>query len=101
MVKAWVKGQIWYLITNDRVRTEEDAWDVFFAYRRRWQIETSFRYGKSELAMESPQVRFLEHRVKLLGIVTLVYAFLLHLLLEGDQLLIRAVLRLKCHRTGT
>jgi len=29
LVKARVKGQIWYLITNDRVRTEEDAWDVF------------------------------------------------------------------------
>ena len=100
LVKARVKGQIWYLITNDRVRTEEDAWDVFFAYRRRWQIEMSFRYGKSELAMESPQVRFLENLLKLLGIVTLVYAFLLHLLLEDTRFLVESILRLKCHRTG-
>jgi hypothetical protein len=100
LVKARVKGSVAYLITNDRVLTEEDAWDVFFAYRRRWQIETSFRYGKCELAMESPQVRFLENLLKLLGIVTIVYAFLLHLLLEDSKNLLASILHLKCHRTG-
>ena len=33
-----------------------ENWDVVFAYARRWQIEMSFRYGKSELAMESPRL---------------------------------------------
>jgi IS4 transposase len=32
-----------YLITNDLVKTEAQAWEVFFTYRRRWQIELSFR----------------------------------------------------------
>ena len=54
VVKVRVKKKIWYLITNEPIRTEDQAWEIVFAYRRRWQIETSFRYGKSELAMESP-----------------------------------------------
>ncbi len=46
------KGSSWYLITNEPVETEKQAWKIVFAYMRRWQIEMSFRYGKSELAME-------------------------------------------------
>jgi IS4 transposase len=45
-----------YIVTNVRVKTEEQAWELVFAYRRRWQIELAFRYNKSELAMESPRV---------------------------------------------
>lgn len=55
-VKVRVGGSIWRLITNEEVFTEEQAWQVFFTYRRRWKIEMSFRYGKSELAMESPRL---------------------------------------------
>ena len=76
LVKVRVKYQIWYLITNEPVHSDADAWDIFFSYKRRWQIETAFRYGKSELALESPRVWSLETRLKLLGMVTLVYAFL-------------------------
>jgi Transposase DDE domain len=50
VVKVRVRKKVWYLITNEQVRTENQAWEIVFAYRRRWQIETSFRYGKSELA---------------------------------------------------
>jgi len=80
LVKARLKGNVCYLITNERVQSEEQAWEIFFAYKRRWQIETSFRYGKCELAMESPRLWSMENRLKLLGIVLLVYAFLLFLL---------------------
>jgi len=100
VVKARVNRHIWDLLTNERVHTEAQAWEIFFAYRRRWQIETSFRYGKSELAMESPRLWSFENRLKLLGMVTLVYAFLLHLLTPASRHLVEAVLRLKCHRTG-
>ena len=79
-VKVRVKKKIWYLITNEPVKTEAQAWEIVFTYKRRWQIETSFRYGKCELAMESPRLWAFENRLKLLSIVTLVYAFLLHLL---------------------
>jgi len=100
LVKVRVKKHIWYLITNEPVRTDEDAWDIFFSYKRRWQIETSFRYGKSELALESPRVWSMETRLKLLGMVTLVYAFLLYLVNPEHRKLVERVLNLQCRRTG-
>jgi Transposase DDE domain len=100
LVKVRVGKNVYYLITNEQVRTEAQAWDIVFTYKRRWQIELSFRYGKCELAMESPRVWAFENRIKLLGIVTLVYAFLLHLLNPLYNKTVQSVLRLKCHRTG-
>jgi hypothetical protein len=43
----------------------------------------------------------MEDRLKLLGIVTLVYAFLLDLIFSDHQELVEKILRLKCHRTGS
>lgn len=100
LVKARVKKGVMYLLTNELVSTEAQAWEIFFSYRRRWQIETSFRYAKCELALECPRLWSLDARLKLLGMVMLVYAFLLSLLDPVHQELIQALLRFKCHRTG-
>jgi Transposase DDE domain len=100
LVKVRVKKEVFYLVTNEPVKTEAQAWDIVFTYKRRWQIELSFRYGKCELAMESPRLWAFENRLKLLGIVTIVYAFFLHLLNPLYQEIVQSVLRLKCHRTG-
>jgi Transposase DDE domain len=100
LVKARLKGHVCYLITNERVQNEAQAWEIFFAYKRRWQIETSFRSGKCELALESPRLWSLDNRLKLLGIVLLVSAFLLFLLEEVHAEHVQALMRLKCHRTG-
>ena len=100
LVKIRVDKKIWRLITNELVLTEEQAWTIFFTYKRRWQIETSFRYEKSELAIESPRLWKWEHRLKLLMLVTLVYSFLLFLLKPFYSDTIKLLLELKCHRTG-
>jgi hypothetical protein len=100
LVRVRMQGKISYLITNEPVQTEEQAWEIFFSYKRRWQIETSFRYAKCELAMESPRVWSVENRLKMLGIVLLVYAFLLDLLEDVYHDFIQKLLRFKCHRTG-
>ncbi len=100
LVKVRVRKKVWYLVTNERIQTADQAWGIVFAYRRRWQIELVFRYGKSELAMESPRLYSMENRLKLLGMVTLVYAFLLHLLAPMYRNLVETVLQLKCKRTG-
>lgn len=100
LVKVRVKKKVWYLVTNEKVQKADQAWEMVFAYRRRWQIELSFRYEKSELALESPRVYSLDNRLKLLGLVTLVYAFLLHLLHPRYHHLVQTVLRFYCHRTG-
>jgi hypothetical protein len=100
VVRVRMQGKLSYLITNERVTSQEQAWAIFFSYKRRWQIETSFRYAKCELAMESPRLWSLENRLKMLSIVLLVYAFLLFLLEEVYQDLVTRLLRCKCHRTG-
>lgn len=90
----------WYLLTSDVVRTVEEAWAVVMAYARRWQIEWTWRYSKSELAMESPRLWTWERREKLLLMVTLVYAFLLSLLEAALETVRGWLLRYWCHRTG-
>jgi hypothetical protein len=90
----------WYLLTTEPVRTADDAWHIVFIYLRRWQVETTWRYGKSELAMESPRVWTWARREKLLLMATLVYAFLLSLLDPAMDEVRRWLLRCWCHRTG-
>jgi hypothetical protein len=69
-------------------------------YMRRFQIELAFRYSKSELAFESPRLWRWEHRVKLLMLATLAYAFLLSLLILPYEPVRLWLLRYYCHRTG-
>jgi hypothetical protein len=90
----------WYLLTAEPVTTDEQAWRVVYAYVRRWQIELSWKYEKSELAFQSPRVYEGEAREKLLLLATLAYAFLLTLLHESMELLRFWLLRYYCHRTG-
>lgn len=100
LVVARRGGEPWYLLTNEPIESEEAAWQVVVAYARRWQVETSFRYGKSELRMESPRLQQWEPRRKLLLLVTLVYAFLLSLLDHEHDLLRQCLLDRWSHRTG-
>jgi hypothetical protein len=95
------KGQEpWYLLTNEPVTNAEEAWQVVMAYARRYQIEMAFRFGKSELALESPRLWTWERRLKLMLMVTLAYAFLLTLLDESLIWLKEWLLKHFCHRTG-
>lgn len=88
----------WHFLTNEPIRTKDDAWRIVLAYRRRWQVETAFRFLKSELAIESPRLWFRQNRLKLFALVALIYAFLLSLLV--DHLLLATLLTNWCRRTG-
>jgi Transposase DDE domain len=101
LVVARGRERPWYLLTAEPIRTEQEAWDLVFAYMRRWHIEEAFRYSKSELAFESPRLWQWEHRVKLLMLATLAYAFLLSLLLLPNEPVRLWLLRHFCHRTGS
>lgn len=94
------KDQPWYLLTPERVITAEAAWRIVMRYACRWRIELTFRYTKSELAMESPRLWTWERRLKLLGLATLAYCFLLSLLVPVLRAWQRWLLRQYCHRTG-
>lgn len=90
----------WYLLTTEPVRHPDQAWRIIRNYARRWQIEMSFRYQKSELAMESPRLYAWRHRLKLLLLASLAYAFLLTLLHAAHAPLRTYLLHHFCHRTG-
>jgi hypothetical protein len=90
----------WYLLTNEPIQSVEDAWRIVFIYARRWQIELTYRYAKTELALESPRLWTWHNRIKLMMMVALVYAFLLSLLDSQFEALKTWLLRHWCHRTG-
>lgn len=90
----------WYLLTNEPIQTAADAWTIVLAYARRWQVELTYRYAKTELAMESPRLWRWSTRLKLMMMVTLVYAFLLSLLTLLPPAVVQAILQRWCPRTG-
>lgn len=90
----------WYLLTNQPVTSVDLAFSLARAYARRWQIEMAWRYTKSDLAFESPRLHRWHHRLKLLLIATLAYAFLLSLLHPDLATFRQRLLRRFCHRTG-
>ncbi len=92
--------QPWYLLTNEPITSADDAWRIVFGYNRRWQIETAFRFDKSELAIESIRLLDWAARQKLMLIVAVVHAFLLALLSPTCQPLRQWLLSTWCHRTG-
>jgi hypothetical protein len=67
---------------------------------RRWQVEMTCRFAKTELAMQSPRLWHWHTRLKLLLMVSLVYAFLLSLLAPYLHALLTWLFRHFCHRTG-
>lgn len=94
-------GDPWYLLTNECVQTTADAWKVVLAYARRWQIEMTFRHLKSEMAIQSLRVYGWQSRLKLLGMATLAYAFLMHLMREESRTARDWLIDYACHRRGS
>lgn len=60
----------------------------------------AFRNLKSEMAIQSVRVYQWESRLKLLGLVTLAYAFLLDLMQEENRTARDWLIEYACHRTG-
>jgi len=90
----------WFLLTNEPILTVEDAWRIVFLYARRWQIEMTLRFEKSELAFESPRLHDWEARRKFLLVAALVHAFLICLLAPRFERLRLWLLDTWCHRNG-
>jgi hypothetical protein len=90
----------WYLLTSEPAHTSHLAWKIAMAYARRWQVEMTIRFHKSELAFESPRLLRWSSRHKLLLIATLAYAFLLSLLPPTPHSSAAWLLNTFCPRTG-
>lgn len=89
----------WYLLTNDPIPDLAAAWQIVFAYSRRWQVEMSIPFSTTELALESPRPRSWEALTKLWAIIALVQGFLLSLLDESFTPLRSWLLQHWCART--
>lgn len=90
----------WYLLTSEPILSSDDAWNIVFAYARRWQVEMAIRFHKTELAFASPRLEKWEHRFKLLLIASLAYTFLLSFLKPVLAPVRDWLMRTFCHRTG-
>lgn len=88
-----------HLLTNQAVTKNAEAWKLVFSYMRRWLIEQTFRYNKSELALESPRLWYWKNRLKLMAIVSLVYDFLLQMLRNWSSMA-WVTINTWCPRTG-
>lgn len=88
-----------YLLTSSPVENNNQAWEMMHTYMHRWAIEQAFRFGKSELGLESPRLWLWENRLKLMAIVTLVYDFLLSFL-RNWSCFTPLFLKRWAHRTG-
>lgn len=89
-----------YLLTTLPISSVKDAWEICHIYFHRWNIEQAFRFGKSELAMQSPRLWFFENRLKFLAVVTLVYDFMMSLLRNWNTW-VWCFLQTWCPRTGS
>lgn len=90
----------WYLLTSEPVYTPEQAFHIILIYARRWQIEMSLRFDKSELGFESLRAFSWEVRHRLFLILVLVHAFLLRFLAPDFDALRDYLLNTWCHRNG-
>jgi len=90
----------WYLLTNEAVSNEHEAWDVVLAYARRWRIEVTFRNLKGEMAIQSVRVFAWQTRLKLLSLMSLAYAFLMELLGEPEKREREWLIEVVCPRSG-
>ena len=95
------KGRtLWHLLTNEELTTADDAWREVMAYARCWRVEMCYRACKTDLAMGRFRLWSWENRLKILLMVSLVYAFLLSLFTLDLAPLVRELLHNCRHRTG-
>jgi hypothetical protein len=75
------------LLTDRKIKSADDAWNVFFNYRRRWEIEVFFRESKQLFKLERFLVRSFQKIRALVFVLMLVYALLFHLKQKIQDLL--------------
>jgi Transposase DDE domain len=90
----------WYLLTSEPVYTPEQAFKIILIYARRWQVEMSLRFDKTELGFESLRAFSWEVRQRLFLLLALVHAFFLRFLAPDFAPLRDYLLNVWCHRNG-
>jgi hypothetical protein len=88
-------GQEWMLLTNVPISNAEQAQEIWFNYRRRWRIETTFRFLQKEgLRWDDFKVLDFEAIRRLITVVLIAALFLLNIRLFLDQASLQLLLTL-------
>ena len=58
-----------YLLTHQEVDTVGMAWEIFYDYMQRWDIEQAFRFNKSEIAIQTIRLLKFEKQLKMMALV--------------------------------
>jgi hypothetical protein len=88
-------GQQWMLLTNVPVTNADQACEIWFNYRRRWRIETTFRFLQKEgLRWEDFKVLDFEAIRRLVTLVLIAALFLLNIRLFLDETSLQILLTL-------
>ena len=88
-------GQEWMLLTNVPIINSEQAREIWFNYRRRWRVETTFRFLQRDgLRWEDFKVLDFEAIRRLITLVLIAALFLLNLRLFLDETSLQILLTL-------
>lgn len=88
-------GQQWMLLTNVPIPNAEQAREIWFNYRRRWRIETTFRFLQKEgLRWEDFKVLDFEAIRRLIALVLIAALFLLNVRPFHDRTSLQVLLTL-------
>jgi hypothetical protein len=88
-------GQEWMLLTNVPISNAEQAQEIWFNYRRRWRIETTFRFLQKEgLRWDDFKVLDFGAIRRLITVVLIAALFLLNIRLFLDQASLQLLLTL-------
>lgn len=72
-------GLEWFLLTNHRIETFDDVWDVVSWYECRWMIEEYHKAMKTGCGIEKPQFTSLDRMEPMIALLSVVATTLLNL----------------------
>lgn len=79
LVLSKIKDRDWWLVTNLPIRGKRAATEVWGYYRKRWEIESFFKFLKDGLKLEKFQVMALEEIRRITALVVIAAMFLYQL----------------------
>lgn len=79
------------LLTDQDISSPEEAWEYFFVYRKRWEIEKMYRELKQNFGLEKVRVRSLKKQKTMAFLLMYIWNFSKKLHKKKTQILEKAV----------
>lgn len=75
------------LLTDQNISSKTEAWNYFFVYRKRWEIEKMYRELKQDFGLEKMRVRSLQKQKTLAFLLMYIWNFSKNLYKKKSQIL--------------